>query len=159
MKRFLVILALMLALTGCGSASAGNETKVLTNEEWADVMTGIQTDMEMPALMNLADTEVTDFLGINTENLESFTVQFPMMMVHSTAIMVLQAKDGMIDTVKEEVGTWLSAYEEQWSTYLPDQYELVKNRVEKQVGDSTYVVIIAEEAAAIEEKIDAALAE
>lgn len=159
MKRFLVILALMLALTGCGSKSAGNEVKVLTNEEWADVVSGIQNDFELPAMMALSDTEVTDFLGINAENLESFTVMFPMMNVHATEIMVFQAKEGMIETVKEEVGTYLESYEQMWSTYLPDQYELVKNRVEKQVGDSTYVVIIAEEAAAIEAKIDAALAE
>lgn len=159
MKRFLVILALALALAGCSGTAKGSSTKVLTNEEWADVITGIQSEMELPAMMNLSDVEITDILGINAENLESYTVQFPMMIVHASAIMVFQAKEGTIETVKEEVGAWLTSYEEQWSSYLPDQYELVKNRVEKQVGDSTYVVIIAEDAASIEAKIDAALAE
>ena len=81
-----------------------------------------------------------------------------MMNVHATEIMVYQAKEGMLETVTEEVNAYLENYEQMWSTYLPDQYELVQNRVQKTVGN-TLVVIIAEDTAAIEAKIDAALAE
>ena len=31
--------------------------------------------------------------------------------------------------------------EEQWSTYLPDQYELVKNRLEEKYGDYLIYII------------------
>lgn len=158
MKRILVMLSLVLMLAGC-SAASGEKTKVLTNEEWFGVIESIQTEMELPAMMALSDTELTDFLGINAENLESFVVMMPMMNVHATEIMVFQAKEGKLETVQEEVDLYLEGYEQMWSTYLPDQYELVKNRVEKVVGESTLVVIIAEDTAAIEAKIDAALAE
>ncbi|MBE6107301.1 MAG: DUF4358 domain-containing protein [Erysipelotrichaceae bacterium] len=158
MKRILVMLSLVLMLAGC-SAGSDTKTKVLTNDEWFGVVESIQTEMELPAMMALSDTELTDFLGINAENLESFVVMMPMMNVHATEIMVFQAKEGKLETVQEEVGLYLEGYEQMWSTYLPDQYELVKNRVEKVVGDSTLVVIIAEDTAAIEAKIDAALAE
>lgn len=157
MKRLIVLLSLVLMLAGC--SSQGGNTKVLTNDEWFGVVESIQTEMELPAMMALSDAELTDFLGINAENLESFVVMMPMMNVHATEIMVFQAKEGMIETVKEEVDLYLEGYEQMWSTYLPDQYELVKNRVEKIVGESTLIVVIAEDAAAIEAKIDAALTE
>ncbi len=157
MKRLLVVLSFVLMMAGCSAPAA--KTKVLTNEEWFGVVENIQTEIELPAMMALSDAELTDFLGINADNLESFVVMMPMMNVHATEIMVFQAKDGMINTVKEEVALYLEGYEQMWSTYLPDQYELVKNRVEKTVGESTLVVIIAEEAAKIESIIDAALAE
>ena len=156
MKRLLVVLSLVLMLAGCSAPAA--KTKVLTNEEWFGVVENIQTEIELPAMMALSDAELTDFLGINAENLESFVVMMPMMNVHATEIMVFQAKEGMIETVQEEVGLYLDGYEQMWSTYLPDQYELVQNRVEKTVGN-TLIVIIAQEAAKIESLIDAALAE
>lgn len=157
MKRILVVLALVLMLAGCAGTKT-ESAKVLTNDEWNTVAEGIFNEMELPAMMPLSDVELTDYLGINAENLESFLVMLPMMNVHATEIMVYQAKEGMLETVTEEVNAYLENYEQMWSTYLPDQYELVQNRVQKTVGN-TLVVIIAEDTAAIEAKIDAALAE
>ena len=156
MKRLLVVLSLVLMLAGCSAPAA--KTKVLTNEEWFGIVENIQTEIELPAMMALSDAELTDFVGINAENLESFVMMMPMMNVHATEIMVLQAKEGMIETVQAEAAAHLEGLEATWSTYLPDQYELVQNRVEKTVGN-TLIVIIAEEAAQIESMIDAALAE
>lgn len=157
MKRILVVLALVLMLAGCAGTKT-ESAKVLTNDEWNTVAEGIFNEMELPAMMPLSDVELTDYLGINAENLESFLVMLPMMNVHATEIMVYQAKEGMLETVTEEVNAYLENYEQMWSTYLPDQYELVQNRVQKTVGN-TLIVIIAEDTAAIEAKIDAALAE
>jgi hypothetical protein len=157
MKRILVVLTLVLMLAGCAGTKT-ESAKVLTNDEWNTVAEGIFNEMELPAMMPLSDVELTDYLGINAENLESFLVMLPMMNVHATEIMVYQAKEGMLETVTEEVNVYLENYEQMWSTYLPDQYELVQNRVQKTVGN-TLIVIIAEDTAAIEAKIDAALAE
>ena len=157
MKRILVVLTLVLMLAGCAGTKT-ESAKVLTNDEWNTVAEGIFNEMELPAMMPLSDVELTDYLGINAENLESFLVMLPMMNVHATEIMVYQAKEGMLETVTEEVNAYLENYEQMWSTYLPDQYELVQNRVQKTVGN-TLIVIIAEDTAAIEAKIDAALAE
>ena len=118
----------------------------------------IFNEMELPAMMALSSEELTDILGINAGNLDSFLVMLPMMSVHATEIMVYQAKDGMIETVTEEVNAYLDNYEQMWSTYLPDQYELVKNRVQRTIGN-TLIVIIAEDTETIVAKIDAALAE
>ena len=157
MRRILVVLILALVLVGCAKPAEEN-AKVLTNEEWNAVAEDIFNEMELPAMMALSSEELTDILGINAGNLDSFLVMLPMMSVLATEIMVYQAKDGMIETVTEEVNAYLDNYEQMWSTYLPDQYELVKNRVQRTIGN-TLIVIIAEDTETIVAKIDAALAE
>ena len=65
---------------------------------------------------------------------------------------LLQAKEETVDTVKAELDKYLTQYEQQWSTYLPAQYELVKNRKAAVVGNTIYV-IIAENAEALATEI------
>ena len=101
------------------------------------------------AAMDITSDLLEGIYGINVEKVAG---KAPMMNVHASMYMLLQAKEGTVDTVKAELDKYLTQYEQQWSTYLPAQYELVKNRKAAVVGNTIYV-IIAENAETLEQEI------
>jgi hypothetical protein len=147
-----------MTLIGCDKQVVSNNGKVLTNNQWHTVGERIVNELELPALMMLSEEEIRNELGINTDHLESFLVLMPMMRVHATEILVFQVKEDMMETVKTKVDDYLHHYEEYWSSYLPEQHVLVRNRLEKTLGN-TLIVIVAENRNLIETIIDQALFE
>ena len=158
MKRCLLRFGLAMMLIGCDKQVVSNNGKVLTNNQWHTVGERIVDEVELPVLMMLSEEEIKDELGINTDHLESFLVLMPMMRVHATEILLLQTKEGMMEEVKTDVENYLNGYEEYWSSYLPEQHVLVRNRLEKTLGN-TLIVIVAENRDLIEAIIDQALFE
>lgn len=104
------------------------------------------------ATMDITTEELGSLYGINTENVEKVVGKMPMMNVQASMYLIIQAKEGTVDTVKAELDAYATQYEEQWSTYLPAQYELVKNRKMGVVGNTVYM-IIAENAETLEQEI------
>ena len=104
------------------------------------------------ATMDITTEELGSLYGINTENVEKVVGKMPMMNVQASMYLIIQAKEGTVDTVKAELDAYATQYEEQWSTYLPAQYELVKNRKMGVVGNTVYM-IIAEYAETLEQEI------
>ena len=102
--------------------------------------------------MDITTEELGSLYGINTENVEKVVGKMPMMNVQASMYLIIQAKEGTVDTVKAELDAYATQYEEQWSTYLPAQYELVKNRKMGVVGNTVYM-IIAENAETLEQEI------
>ena len=90
--------------------------------------------------------------GINTQNVENVIGKMPMMNVQASMYLLIQTKEGTAETVKAELDQYATKYEEQWSTYLPEQYELVKNRKSGIIGNTVYL-IIAENAETLEQEI------
>jgi hypothetical protein len=82
----------------------------------------------------------------------------PMMRVHATEILVFQVKEDMMETGKTKVDDYLHHYEEYWSSYLPEQHVLVRNRLEKTLGN-TLIIIVSENRDLIETIINQALFE
>lgn len=104
------------------------------------------------ATMDITTEELGSLYGINTENVEKVVGKMPMMNVQASMYLIIQAKEGTVDTVKAELDAYATQYEEQWGTYLPAQYELVKNRKMGVVGNTVYM-IIAENAETLEQEI------
>ena len=69
--------------------------------------------------------------------------------VQASMYLVIQAKDGVVDSVKTKVDNYATSYEQQWERYLPEQYELVKQRKTGVKGNYVYL-IISENAAELE---------
>lgn len=147
-----IIVILVIALIAVGAYFIFfNEEKTL------DVDTANQTLASSAPFNELASMDVTveelgTIMGINTENVEKVAGKIPMMNVQASMYLLVQAKDGAVDTVKSELDNYLAQYEEQWSTYLPAQYALVQNRKVGIVGNTIYV-IIAENADTLEQEI------
>lgn len=147
-----IIVILVIALIAVGAYFIFfNEEKTL------DVDTANQTLASSAPFNELTSMDVTaeelgTIMGINTENVEKVAGKIPMMNVQASMYLLVQAKDGAVDTVKSELDNYLAQYEEQWSTYLPAQYALVQNRKVGTVGNTIYV-IIAENADTLEQEI------
>lgn len=147
-----IIVILVIALIAVGAYFIFfNEEKTL------DVDTANQTLASSAPFNELASMDVTveelgTIMGINTENVEKVAGKIPMINVQASMYLLVQAKDGAVDTVKSELDNYLAQYEEQWSTYLPAQYALVQNRKVGTVGNTIYV-IIAENADTLEQEI------
>ena len=104
------------------------------------------------ATMDVTTEELATIMGVNADNVEKVYGKIPMMNVHASMYLLIQAKEGTVDTVKNELDKYVAQYEEQWSMYLPAQYEYVKNRKEGVVGNTIYL-IIAENSEALENAI------
>ena len=91
-------------------------------------------------MVNVPVESIEDVLGIKKEQVEEFAMATPMMIVRSDTYIIVKPSEGNKKAVKEKIDEYMANLETQWETYLPAQYELVKNRLEKELGD--YLVYI-----------------
>ena len=94
-----------------------------------------------PMLMELDEESLEPILGIQKEDVEEFAIQLPMTIVSSQSYFIIKPKEGKKDTIKNAMNEYLENQEQQWSTYLAEQYELVKNRKETELGDYLIYII------------------
>ena len=83
----------------------------------------------------------TSYMAANAENVEEMSGKFPMMNVHASMYLIVKAKAGNVDTVKQDLENFGQVYDDQWARYLPAQYELVQNRKIGTYGDYAYIII------------------
>lgn len=128
-----------------------NKSKVLDLQQLNTSLSEKAPFNEM-ATMDITAEELTMLLEIDSENIQGVVGKMPLMNVHASMYLVIEAKEGSVDTVKQKVEEFAQTKEEQWKMYLPEQYELVQQRKLGQVGNYVYL-IIAETASELEELI------
>ena len=117
------------------------ESKPQTNaveSTWDDI-----SMLSLPNLTAMDDATLSAMYGINASDLEEYVCMMPLMGVHSTEFFIAEVKDGKMDTVKAGIAKRQADLDAQWSQYLPDQYELVKNY--KLVTNGNYVLFAISE--------------
>lgn len=155
-KKILIILVVILIVVVLGAGiyfilNNRSENKSL-DVELAGQTLANNTPFNEMATMDITIEELNTIYGINTENVEQVVGKMPMMNVQASMYVLIQAKDGTVDTVREELDEYAKQYEEQWSMYLPEQYELVQNRKVGTIGNTVYM-IISENAETLEQEI------
>ena len=151
MKKFTALsLALILVLSlfaGCSS----KETASAKNPEVSEIVAKIDEvlaeknggEENMIAKMDGDDEMTSTFYYLNTEDLESYSLKFPMINVKAEETFVAKVKDGKMDAVKEGIEKRNADLVEQWKMYLPDQLELVeKSQI---VVNGNYVLYVVSE--------------
>ena len=91
-------------------------------------------------MMEVTKDQTKDVLSIESADVEEFLMKMPMMMVQSNTYIIVKPVEGKEETVKNALDSYMTALENQWATYLPDQYELVQNRKVEKIGE--YLVYI-----------------
>ena len=147
-----IVVILVIALIAVGAYFIFFNKEKTLDVDVANQTLANSTPFNELASMDVTTEELGTIMGINTENVEKAAGKIPMMNVQASMYLLVQAKDGAVETVESELDNYLAQYEEQWSTYLPAQYALVKNRKVGTVGNTIYV-IIAENADALEQEI------
>ena len=107
---------------------------------------------EMPT-MEIDQETLEAVCGISSDIYEEAIGKMPMMNVQASMYLIIKAKDGKVEDVKSKVEDYATKQENIWSTYLPDQYDLVKARKLNVVGNYVYL-IISESADEIEKLIN-----
>ena len=108
---------------------------------WNDI-----SKLSLPNLTAMDDATLSAMYGISASDLEEYVCMMPLMGVHSTEFFIAKVKDGKMDTVKAGIAKRQADLDAQWSQYLPEQYELVKNY--KLVTNGNYVLFAISEYAA-----------
>ena len=151
MKKFTALsLALILVLSlfaGCSS----KETASAKNPEVSEIVAKIDEvlaeknggEENMIAKMDGDDEMTSTFYYLNTEDLESYSLKFPMINVKAEETFVAKVKDGKMDAVKEGIEKRNADLVEQWKMYLPDQLELVEKP--QNVVNGNYVLYVVSE--------------
>lgn len=106
-----------------------------------DVVASVWNDisaLELPSMTELDDSLLSSLYGIDAADLVSYECYMLLMGVHATEFFVAEVKDGKMDTVKAGIAKRQADLDTQWSQYLPEQYELVKNY--KLVTNGNYVL-------------------
>lgn len=106
------------------------------NEEFSKM-----TPFDEMATMDIDSTVLTDLYQIEEELVADFIGKMPMMNVHASMYLVIEATEGNVDAVKEKVDSYAEAYEATWERYLPEQYELVKDRKSGVQGNFVYLFV------------------
>ncbi len=101
------------------------------------------------ATMDIDNAILVDLYQLDDSQVENYIGKMPMMNVHASMYLIIKAADGKVEEVKEKLEVYADAYEATWEMYLPEQYELVKDRKLGVQGDYVYL-IIAENADEIE---------
>lgn len=92
------------------------------------------------SLMEANDEMIKNLFDIDKDMYDEILVKTPMMMTQSNTVIIVKPKSDKVKEVKEAINKYMDKLEKQWSNYLPDQYDLVKNRNEEKLGD--YLVYI-----------------
>ena len=91
-------------------------------------------------LTEVPKSDMKDLLSIEETDVEEFLMKMPTMMVQSDTYIIVKPVDGKEEVVENALNEYMTKLENQWSTYLPEQYELVKNRKVEKIGD--YLIYI-----------------
>ena len=139
-------LTMFLMLTIIGglllAACSNDEPKVVEPTLSANEMVNeMLSKIEQPMMMELTDEQVQDIYNIDPEKLADYAIRIPMMNVKSNEIAILKVKDvADVPAVEEAVKQRAATVQQQFETYLPDQYENAKNY--KVVTKGNYVLFV-----------------
>ncbi len=139
---------MMISLVGCSSG----DKEIVKDVPTADLMEAALSAGEFPGLRDVQGEELIQLYHLNKDDIEEAKVNMPMMNVQAHEIAIIKVKDGKVDAVKESIGKRHEDIYNIWSQYLPNQFEMVKNKIIGTKGNYVYM-IIAEDATKIENAI------
>lgn len=124
---------------------AGCQSSVAKDVDLKQAYAKIKEGKELPALTEITDDLLTDVYGLQKEDLKQYAIYYPLMNVSATMFVFVEAQEGKKESVVSTLETYMEGYEESWSMYLPEQYDLVMNREVIETGNY-YCIIISDEA-------------
>ncbi len=160
-----VLAASTLAFTGCAkddtASDSGSSSVITIDKTCTELYQAAINGIEMPAMQtydpNFTDSTLSDYyyLGLDLSKVSDYSVSIPLMMVHASEIALFKPVDAAAaEEIKAVIAERIAVLEQNWSQYLPEQYELVQNH--KLVEQNGYILmVIAEDADNIVEQFAA----
>ena len=88
----------------------------------------------------LQATELEIEFSLNKDDLKEFLAVIPSQDTSASFYIIVRPTSGKVDDVKKVLDQYMKNLEKKWSTYLPNEYQLVKNRMDTEIG--SYLVYI-----------------
>lgn len=88
---------------------------------------------------NTKEAKLEDF-GLSIEDVSEFKGVTSSEDTSASFYIVVRPKNGKADNIKKSMNQYMKTLDKKWSTYLPNEYKLVKNHMETEVG--SYLVYI-----------------
>lgn len=142
MKKILVIISMLFLLTGCNK-----EEKVLNFNEVKNDLNNLTFENSKMFLNNqMIDSEtLKSKYNVDTTNMEEYLISMPTLVESSNMYVVVKAKEGMENDVKNQLENLMTRYEKQWSMgYAPKEEAKVRNRLEE-IDGSYFIYIISDD--------------
>lgn len=118
----------------------GAKEVVINLEEVNEKIAEMEPFNEMAA-MDVDDMVLTDYFQIEEDLVKDFVGKIPMMNVHASMYLIIEAEEGKAEDVKDDLELFGKALEQTWENYLPEQYELVKDRKLGVQGNFVYLIV------------------
>lgn len=98
-------------------------------------------EFEFSKMNAITDDEASAKFLIDKSKIKNIIGREPIVHTKSGMYVIIETDSDNIQDVKLALESYGSEYEEQWKTYLPDQYELVKNREIGVKGNYVYMIV------------------
>ena len=108
------------------------------------------------------DNNILDAYGIDAAIIEKGVIAMPAFIVHSSLYIIALPKEGEEAELKTQLDGFMKQHEKVWEVYLPDQYKLVKDRMETKIETKEgiyYIYIISTDNDAVLDAIKTGLVE
>lgn len=127
MKRLFSVLILIVALIFV-SCKGDNKDLTKDNDPGIEKILEIaKNNMDTRNMVEETDKEsIQTFFEVSPDNYEAFKFMMPDANIKVSEIVIFKAKDGNLDAVKKGLKAHLDNNLEIFSSYLPDQYEILK---------------------------------
>lgn len=136
----IISIALVVFLNYNNSTSNKDENISISLDE-LDKKIEQTNEFEFLKMNAITDDEASAKFLIDKSKIKNIIGREPIVHTKSGMYVVIQTDLDNIQDVKLALESYGSEYEEQWKTYLPDQYELVKNREIGVKGDYVYMIV------------------
>lgn len=156
MKKVLSVI-MALALSAClFTACGGNETTA--SYDVNEVVATIDAAVPVAMAGDLTEEELTMMVGINAEDMTSWAGKYSMANVSADRLIVIEAAEGKVDTVKTALEAYRDNVAAQFELYLAPQYEKAKAGRVVVKGNYVVLAILGDAIVVEDEGVDAAYA-
>lgn len=133
-------IALVVFLNYNNGTSNKNENISISLDE-LDKKIEQSNEFEFSKMNAITDEEASAKFLIDKSKIKNIIGREPIVHTKSGMYVVIETDLDNIQDVRLALESYGSEYEEQWKTYLPDQYELVKNREIGVKGNYVYMIV------------------
>lgn len=152
MKKLTKVLGILSMVFMLGACSSNNNTnKTIDFGKTMDIINEKAEKEEIFFGMtgeNPDEATLKELYNIDSEMISEYYVAIPMINIQANEIAMFKVKEGKMDLVKQGVEKRVKDLESNWSQYLVDQYEIVKDYKVYESGDY-YFMVISEDASKI----------
>lgn len=86
-------------------------------------------------------SNINEIFDIDENYIDGVIGKIPLIDIYSSMYVVIEAKQGYEDIILQKLQEYGKKYEEKWSTYMEDQYQIVLNRKIDKKGRYVYMVV------------------